>query len=460
MKSILIMGGTTFVSSSLAKYLVEKGYDVDILTRGLKPINYEGFRNHLICNRRSKKEIQKVLKGRKYEFIFDISAYTREDVEILITSIDTSQLRKYIFCSSGAVYKPSNKIIGEDFEKGENPNWGQYGIDKKEAEDFIFKSGIPFIIFRPTYIYGENNNLYREAYFFDRIKNKKAIPIPYGKGTKTQFIHIDDLIRIFESAIYNENSCKIYNVTNPDIISWEELVMTCGEVIGQKPLLKKINVNEIKLESRMYFPFRDVTYMLDIKQLIEDGLYVPTISINEGLRRAYNWYIDKKPNLKDTKMNKVDELVTSGENLKIKNIDDSNWEECIKLQVAEDQKSFIPSNLYSIAESKFQENMKLFGVYNDDVMIGFASYILDEQGDMNFYKLMIDKHYQGNGYGKEALILLIDIIKNETKNKEIWLSLHPNNAAAIRLYKDYGFNQEITGLEAEDDIFFKYNISD
>ena len=44
MKSILVMGGSMFVSSSLAKYLIEKGYNVDILTRGNKKIDYDGFR--------------------------------------------------------------------------------------------------------------------------------------------------------------------------------------------------------------------------------------------------------------------------------------------------------------------------------------------------------------------------------------------------------------------------------
>ncbi|KYH33297.1 NAD dependent epimerase/dehydratase family protein [Clostridium tepidiprofundi DSM 19306] len=310
MKSILIMGGTRFVSSSLAKYLISKGYYVDILTRGLKATNYDGFRNHLVCNRKSKKELEDVLKGKKYEFIFDISAYTREDVELLLTSIDTSILKKYIFCSTGAVYKPSDDVIGEDFEKGKNSNWGQYGIDKKEAEDFIIKSNIPFIIFRPTYIYGENNNLYRETYFFDRIKNKKPIPMPYGNNIKTQFIYIDDLVRVFESAMYSKNSCEIYNVTNPEIVSWEDLILTCGEVVGKNPIIKKIDVNEVNTESRTYFPFRDVTYMLDIAKLIDDGFYVPTISLKEGLRRAYNWYLDEKPKLNDARMNKVDELVS------------------------------------------------------------------------------------------------------------------------------------------------------
>lgn len=142
----------------------------------------------------------------------------------------------------------------------------------------------------------------------------------------------------------------------------------------------------------------------------------------------------------------------------IKNIDDSNWAECIQLEVTETQKTFIPSNLYSMEESKSEKRMKILGIYKEDIMVGFASYILDEEGDMNLYKLMIDKHYQGNGYGKKALRILMDIMKNITEKKEIWLSLHPDNMVSIKLYSGYGFNQEITGLESENEIFFKYNI--
>lgn len=310
MSSILVMGGTTFVSSSLAKYLIEKGYSVDILTRGNKKIKYEGIKEHLICDRKSKDEMEKVLKGRQYEFIFDISAYTKEDVEILLNTINKNTLKKYIFCSSGAVYKPSNALIQEYFDRGENPNWGKYGIDKKEAEDFIIGSGVPYIIFRPTYIYGGNNNLYREAYFFDRILDNKVIPIPYGNNIITQFIHIDDLVNVFESAMKSQSESKIYNVTNSEIVTWEDIIEKCGKIIGKEPVVKKIDVDQVKLEPRSFFPFRDVTYVLDIRQLIKDGLYEPQISLEEGLKKSYEWYRRVKPNLNDDRMMKnVNELV-------------------------------------------------------------------------------------------------------------------------------------------------------
>lgn len=312
MKSILIMGGTNFVSSSLSKYLIGQGYNIDILTRGIKQINYEGFREHLVCNRKSKAEMQEVLNGKNYDFIFDISAYTKEDVEILLRTIDKSILKKYIFCSSGSVYVPSNNLVQEDFERGENHNWGEYGLNKKEAEDFIINSGVTYAIFRPTYIYGENNNLYRETYFFDRISNEKTIPIPFGNNTKTQFIHINDLVRVFESAMNIKEGSKVYNVTNPEFISWEEFIVKCGEVVGKTPNIKKIDTSQIKLEPRSYFPFRDVTYTLDIQRLVEDELHIPAISLEKGLKQAYEWYKLEKVNLNDEKMMKTVNELTEG----------------------------------------------------------------------------------------------------------------------------------------------------
>jgi nucleoside-diphosphate-sugar epimerase len=109
----------------------------------------------------------------------------------------------------------------------------------------------------------------------------------------------------------NKNVSKIYNVTNPEIVSWGAFITKCGEVVGKSPIIKKIDINQMKLEARSYFPFRDVTYMLDIKKLIQDGLYIPTITLENGLKQTYQWYIDKNPSLKDVRMmSKVDELVT------------------------------------------------------------------------------------------------------------------------------------------------------
>lgn len=306
MSETLVMGGSAFVGSSMAQYLINNGHTVDILTRGNKKVNYKGYRNHIICNRKSENEIVKVLEGKQYEYIFDISAYTKEDVKILISNLNKNKLKKYIFISSGAVYKPSNKLISEDFERAENVNWGQYGLDKKEAEDYIMGANIPYAIFRPSYIYGEENNLYREGFFFDRLKEKKIIPMPYGNKTITQFIHIEDLIKAMASAMSNSIEKGAYNLSNSEEVSWETLIKACSLAVGEVPKIKRIN-REL-YESRSYFPFRDVTYTLNIEKLKKDGLYVPKISLVEGMRRTYKWYVDNNIKISDSRMSMIEEL--------------------------------------------------------------------------------------------------------------------------------------------------------
>lgn len=306
MENILIMGGSTFVSSSLAKHLIEKGHVVDILTRGKKEIKYDGYRNHIVCNRKNKEDLEKALKNKEYKFIFDISAYTKEDVKILIECVNINMLSKYIFCSSGAVYKETNDMVSEEYELGENSNWGKYGLDKKEAEECIVNSNINYVIFRPSYIYGEENNLYREAYFFDMIKENKIIPVPFGNNTTTQFIYIKDILKVFESAMYNKKVTGIYNVTNSEIVSWKSIIDICSKVVGNEAIIKYIPSE--KYEVRTYFPFRDVTYMLSISNLIEDGLYVPNTSLMEGLEKSYKWYVENNIKLNDKRMSKLEEL--------------------------------------------------------------------------------------------------------------------------------------------------------
>lgn len=307
---VLVMGGTEFVSSSLAKHLIDKGYTVDIFTRGIKEIKYEGIRKHLKGDRKLIEDLERNLLGESYDYVFDISAYVKEDVKKLVKVLKRDNLKRYVFCSSGAVYVPSEEMITEDFTRGENFNWGSYGYDKKEAEDYLFevckKEKFPITIFRPTYIYGEENNLYRETYFFDRISEGLDIPIPSG-DKRTQFIHISDLVQVFESAVKAEKSIgQAYNVTHPEIVTWNYLVKTTMGIVNKKVNTIEVDEEKENINTREYFPFRNVTYLLDTKKAEEHGLYMPKLTISEGMVLAYNYYSKNKSILKDIRMDKIE----------------------------------------------------------------------------------------------------------------------------------------------------------
>ena len=304
------MGGTEFVSSSLTKHFISKGYIVDIFTRGIKPCKYDGIRNHLKGDRKSIDDLRINISNKSYDYIFDISAYVKEDVQKLISIINKENLKRYVFCSSGAVYKPSNDVVTEEFSRGENANWGSYGLDKKIAEDYLLglweKEKFPVTIFRPTYIYGKENNLYRETYLFDRLTKGLDIPIPMGNEA-AQFVHISDLVKIFESAIQTEQTLgQAYNITHSEIVTWQQLVEAAMKVVDIKVTIKKVDSAYVNISTREYFPFRNVTYLLDTKKAQQDGLYMPQIDLLKGLGLAYKWYCNTKPEVIDAKMNKVD----------------------------------------------------------------------------------------------------------------------------------------------------------
>ena len=127
------------------------------------------------------------------------------------------------------------------------------------------------------------------------------------------------------------------------------------------------------------------------------------------------------------------------------------------LKVSKEQEKHLPhSNTTSIAESKFYPNWATLGIYKDDKIIGFAMYGLDEEEIdwVCLIRFMIDEKYQGRGYGKYALELLLNRMKEEINPSKIYLSFHPENTIAKKLYLNLGFKQFITGLESEDEIFY------
>lgn len=118
-----------------------------------------------------------------------------------------------------------------------------------------------------------------------------------------------------------------------------------------------------------------------------------------------------------------------------------NWKECCDLAVAPEQVGFLPSNLYSIAESQFYSEACPLAIYNGaDHLVGFALYGVDvESGKWKIFRLMIDCAHQGKGHGTAAMREMITRITNERDCDEILVAYQENNAVARRLYRGLGF---------------------
>jgi diamine N-acetyltransferase len=126
--------------------------------------------------------------------------------------------------------------------------------------------------------------------------------------------------------------------------------------------------------------------------------------------------------------------------VELKEITAENWEACIHLEPEESQKTYVASNLYSLAESKFFPSYLPFAVYAGQEIVGFVMYGIDPD-DQNYwiYRLMIDQKHQRKGYGKAAILEVIERIKSNPVSRVIMIGFHPGNHAAEQLYSSAGF---------------------
>jgi diamine N-acetyltransferase len=141
----------------------------------------------------------------------------------------------------------------------------------------------------------------------------------------------------------------------------------------------------------------------------------------------------------------------------LREITPENFEECVNLKVAENQKRFVAANVNSIAQSKIYPTYNTLAVYSGDEMVGFVMFGLDTD-DNKFYlgRLMIDEKHQGKGFGKAATLEVIERLKENDDCKEIYLSFVPENDSAEKLYKSIGF--ERTGKLNGNEIVMRYSI--
>jgi diamine N-acetyltransferase len=146
---------------------------------------------------------------------------------------------------------------------------------------------------------------------------------------------------------------------------------------------------------------------------------------------------------------------STDQKIQIKPLTRFNWEQATQLELHDYQEDFLPSVLFSIAQSKF-ENLFPYGIFEGEKLVGFLMY-----GEFDaicwISRFMIDKHHQESGIGKTALRQLLDILRNQPKCKEIRTSFSRKNALAQYFFQSQGFEQIGDGLDKE--IVMRYKSS-
>lgn len=128
--------------------------------------------------------------------------------------------------------------------------------------------------------------------------------------------------------------------------------------------------------------------------------------------------------------------------ISLREITIENFEECLNVSVAENQKHFVSPPVKSLAALKVFPFFTPLAIYNEEEIVGFVMFGFNPLREKYWIvNLLIDERFQGRGYARAAMTKLIEGLKQLPDCKEIFISFVPGNVGAEKLYTNLGFEK-------------------
>jgi diamine N-acetyltransferase len=146
-----------------------------------------------------------------------------------------------------------------------------------------------------------------------------------------------------------------------------------------------------------------------------------------------------------------DSPVTTDSAVSLRPISEENVVAIIKLDVAENQKDLVAPNSVSIAQAAHTANRWERAIYADNEPVGYV--LLSENRTKPRYYLwryMIDHRYQGMGFGRRAMEMVIDYVRTLPDATEMYLTYVPVQHGPREFYAGLGFVD--TGVEHDGEL--------
>ena len=326
MPKILITGASGFIGSFIVEEALRRGWETWAAMRRSSSRQFlQDERIHFIeLNLSNEQQLTEQLRGHEFDYVVHAAGVTKcidradfrrintEGTQHLVRALIAlgMPLSRFVFVSSLSVFgaireqQPYEEIRETDTPQ---PNTA-YGRSKLEAEQWLEGVNIPYVILRPTGVYGP-----RERDYFlmaKSIKQHSDFAVGYKRQDIT-FVYVDDVVQAVFLACekgqtgrkYFLSDGQVYQSTTFSDLIREELghpwwiritapiwvlrvVTFVGDLIGR--MTGKISA----LNNDKYHILRQRNWRCDIEPARRELGYEPQVQLAEGVRRTIRWYKD------------------------------------------------------------------------------------------------------------------------------------------------------------------------
>lgn len=296
-KSVLVTGASGFIGRALVEHLLHEGWSVFAMTRsGRYPISH----THLEVvkgDMRDKKSL--TLATRQVAYIVHLASAKQDEVD----SYDTNVLGTQNLVDAS---KENNVelIVNISTISTKIPRRGVYGSTKNEADEIIRKSNIPYVILKPSVVYGDLEH----GVFGSMVKFSRRLPIVpvFGSGECVfRPVYIGDVVKVIEKSLVQSSlHNKVYDLVGPDQVSFNSLL----RIVGTDLLNKKVRIVHVPIPVGIFLahllglffyrpPITKSNILgstqdadMDYSTFSKDFEYKP-IGIQEGIERIKSKYV-------------------------------------------------------------------------------------------------------------------------------------------------------------------------
>ena len=323
---ILVTGASGFIGSFIVEEALRQGMETWAAVRPSSSRKYlQDERIHFInLNLSSKEELISQLDGHEFDYVVHAAGATKclhvddfyrintEGTKNLADAIIALKMpiKRFVFVSSLSIFgairekQPYQEITEHDTPK---PNTA-YGKSKLKAERYLDSLGIgfPYIILRPTGVYGP-----REKDYFLMAKSIKQ-HIDFSVGFKRQditFVYVLDVVQAVFLALDRGMSGRKYFLSDGEVYSSTEFSDLLKKEMGVKWMLRivapvwvlrivaflgekmsHITKKPSALNNDKYNILKQRNWRCDIEPACDELGYHPHYKLADGVKLAVAWY--------------------------------------------------------------------------------------------------------------------------------------------------------------------------
>jgi UDP-glucuronate 4-epimerase len=323
MEKILLTGVAGFIGAKTCEYLLESGaevvgidnlnqyYDVGLKEHRLRWLKkYNKFRFHQI-DIEDLGALQGLFSADRFEAVINLAAragvrYSMENPFIymttngqgtlnLLTLMKDHKVKKMVLASTSSLYAGQPMPFREDLPV--NTPISPYAASKKAAEvmayTYHYLYGLDISIVRYFTVYGPagrpDMSIFRFIKWID-----EGVPLEiFGDGTQSRdFTFVDDIAKGTIKALQPVG----YEIIN---LGGGKNPISINEIISR---IEKYLEKKAKIDSKPFHKTDLKETWADITKAQKILGWVPSVGIEEGLKKSMDWYLENKSWLKEIKV--------------------------------------------------------------------------------------------------------------------------------------------------------------